>query len=301
MPAAFRTIGIGLRVAVFSASMFIERDQEIGVGHDIGPYRIEALIGAGGMGVVYRAHDRGLRRTVAIKMVDRRAGIDAKSWLLREAQLAAALSHPSICAIHEVGEIGDQPYIVMAHVEGRPLSAMIPTGKGFALGTALHYAMQITDAVAHAHRHGIVHRDLKSSNVLIAPDGHATLLDFGLAIRSGDGESNPVETTCARDIPSGAGTVPYMAPELLRGRRATPRSDVWALGVLIFELVTGRRPFDGATRWELAASILADPPLLPPRELPAGWRRVIERSLMKNPADRFRAAGALMAALDDLP
>jgi len=281
--------------------MLIEGNQAIGPGQNIGPYQLEALIGAGGMGVVYRAHDRALRRTVAIKMVDRRAGIDAKSWLLREARLAAGLNHPSICAIHEVGEISDQPYIVMAHVEGKPLSAMIPVGKGFALGTALHYAMQIADAVAHAHRHGIVHCDLKSSNILIAVDGHATLLDFGLAIRTADEESNTVETTCARDIPSGAGTVPYMAPELLRGRRATTRSDVWALGVLFFELVTGRRPFEGTTRWELAAAILAEPPLPAPRELPGGWRRVIERSLMKNPADRFRNAGALMAALDDLP
>ncbi|HJZ72475.1 MAG TPA: serine/threonine-protein kinase [Vicinamibacterales bacterium] len=281
--------------------MLIERDQRIGIGSDVGPYRIEALIGSGGMGVVYRAHDRARRRTVAIKMVDRRAGVDAKRWLLQEAQLGAALSHPSICAVHEVGEIDGQPYIVMAHVEGRPLSAVIPAGKGCVLGTARHYAAQITDAVAHAHRHGIVHRDLKSSNILIAGNGHATLLDFGLAIRAGDDGPDTVETTCAREIPSGAGTVPYMAPELLRGRRATPRSDVWALGVLIFELVTGRRPFEGATRWELAASILADPPSPAPRELPAGWRRVIERSLMKNPADRFRSAGGLMAALDNLP
>jgi eukaryotic-like serine/threonine-protein kinase len=270
------------------------------VGQDVGPYRIDALIGTGGMGVVYRAHDRARQRTVAIKMVDRRAGADARRWLLQEARLAASLSHPSICAIHEVGEVGDQPYIVMAHVAGALLSTLIPAGKGLALETALHYATQITDAVAHAHRHGIVHNDLKSSNIVIAADGRATLLDFGLAIRIRNGESNAFDTTCARTIPSGAGTVPYMAPELLRGRLATCRSDVWALGVLLYELVSGRRPFHGATRWELAAAILTDQPRPLPPDLPAAWRRVILRTLTKEPTARLRSASALSAALDDL-
>jgi eukaryotic-like serine/threonine-protein kinase len=280
--------------------MITTLDLPISIGQDVGPYRIEALIGTGGMGVVYRAHDRALHRTVAIKMVDRHAGLDARRWLLEEARLAASLSHPSICAVHEVGQIGEQPYIVMAYIAGALLSTLIPAGKGLALETALHYAMQITDAVAHAHRHGIVHNDLKSSNIVIAADGRATLLDFGLAMRIRHAESNALDTTCVRTIPSGAGTVPYMAPELLRGRLATCRSDVWALGVLMYELVSGRRPFYGATRWELAAAILADPPLPLPRELPAAWRRVIVRTLAKDPSARLRSASALSAVLDDL-
>jgi eukaryotic-like serine/threonine-protein kinase len=281
--------------------MRVEQEPSAAIGCDIGPYRIDAVIGVGGMGVVYRAHDRALQRTVAIKMIDRRRSDDvAKRWLLQEARLAASLCHPSICAIHEVGSVGDQPYIVMAHVEGASLSALIPAGKGFTLETALHYAMQIAAAVSHAHRHRIVHRDLKSSNIVIGADGRAILLDFGLAVRLREIDATGLETTCIRDVPSGAGTVPYMAPELLRGRPADPRSDVWALGVLLYELVSGCRPFRGATRWELAAAILADAPAPVPSEVPAALRRVIVRSLMKNPADRFPSASDLSAALDDL-
>jgi serine/threonine protein kinase len=275
-------------------------DLLIAVGQDVGPYRIEALIGTGGMGLVYRAHDRRLERTVAIKVVDQRgSNADSTRWLLQEARLAAALSHPGICGVHEVGYFGEQPFIVMEHVEGRLLTALIPPGKGLAVGTALHYATQIADAVAHAHSHGIVHRDLKSSNVMIAPDGRAKLLDFGLAFRFPDLDANELETTNSRESPSEAGTVPYMAPELLRGRRADRRSDVWALGVLQYEMVAGRRPFVGATRYELAAAILdaAAAPLS--HDVPAALRRVVMRSLMKNPADRYQCATEVAGALDD--
>ena len=282
--------------------MPIDDNQAIGIGQDLGPYRIEALLGAGGMGVVYRARDRALQRTVAIKVVDRRrADVDSRRWLLHEARLAAALSHPSICGIHEVGYLGDQPFIVMEHVEGASLATLIPEGRGFAVETALHYAMQIVDAVAHAHRSAIVHCDLKSSNIMIAPDGRAKLLDFGLAVRQvADADINEMETTFSREIPSGAGTVPYMAPELLRGRPADTRSDIWALGVLLYEMVAGRRPFRGATRYELAATILSDPALPLPRDVPAGLKGVVFRSLSKNPADRYQCASELAAALDDL-
>jgi len=276
-------------------------DRTIGIGQNLGPYRIDALLGTGGMGIVYRAHDRDLERTVAIKVVDRRrANAESGRWLLQEARLAAALNHPCICGVHEVGYLGDQPFIVMEHVEGTLLTALIPAGKGFATQTALHYATQIADAVAHAHGRGIVHRDLKSSNIIIAADGRAKLLDFGLAIRYPEADAQELETTCSREIPSGAGTVPYMAPELLRGRPANRRSDVWALGVLLHEMVTGRRPFTGATRYELAAAILADPLAPLTRDLPGELRRVVTRSLMKNPADRFGSAAEFAAALDDV-
>jgi serine/threonine protein kinase len=283
--------------------MSVPENRAIGIGQDLGPYRIEALLGTGGMGVVYRAHDRELERTVAIKMVDRRhSSADSGRWLLQEARLAAALSHPCICGVHEVGYLGDQPFIVMEHVEGTLLTALIPIGIGFAAETALHYAMQIADAVAHAHGRGIVHRDLKSSNIIIAADGRAKLLDFGLAVRyaDADADASELDTTCSLEIPSGAGTVPYMAPELLRGRPADRRSDVWALGVLLHEMVTGRRPFVGATRYELAAAILGDPvaPLVP--DVPPGLRRVVARSLMKNPADRYQSGREVAAALDDV-
>jgi eukaryotic-like serine/threonine-protein kinase len=281
--------------------MPIHLDEAIGIGQDLGRYRIDALLGVGGMGVVYRATDRDLHRTVAIKVVDRRhADADSSRWLLQEARLAATLSHPSICGVHEVGYHGEQPYIVLEHVEGRSLAALIPQGKGFPVETALHYAIQIADAVAHAHQHGIVHRDLKSSNLIVAPDGRVKLLDFGLAVRHADVDASELETTCSRGTLSGAGTVPYMAPELLRGRRADRRSDVWALGVLMFEMVTGHRPFRGATRYELAAAILGHNDAAVPREMPAAFRGVVSRSLMKNPADRYQSARELASALDDL-
>jgi serine/threonine protein kinase len=281
--------------------MPIHPDEAIGIGQDLGRYRIDALLGVGGMGVVYRATDRDLHRTVAIKVVDRRqADPDSSRWLLQEARLAATLSHPSICGVHEVAYHGEQPYIVLEHVEGRSLAALIPQRTGFPVETALHYAIQIADAVAHAHQHGIVHRDLKSSNLIVARDGRVKLLDFGLAVRHADADASELATTCSRDTLSGAGTVPYMAPELLRGRRADRRSDVWALGVLMFEMVMGHRPFRGATRYELAAAILGDSDPAVPRQMPAAFRGVVSRSLMKNPADRYQCARELASALDDL-
>ena len=276
------------------------QDGFIGIGQDVGPYRIEALIGAGGMGMVYRARDRQLERTVAIKVVNhRQAKADAARCLLQEARLAAALDHPSVCSIHEVGLAGDQSFIVMEHVECTVLSALIPAGRGLPAETVLHYAIQIADAVAHAHKRGIVHRDLKSSNIMITADGRVKLLDFGLAVRSTDADTSELNTTVSRETPSDAGTVAYMAPELLRGRPADRRSDVWALGVLLYEMAGGRRPFAGATRYELAAAILADPVSPLPREVAAPVRHVAARSLMKDPRDRYQCATEAAAALDD--
>jgi len=224
----------------------------------------------------------------------------ARRSLLQEARIAASLDHPAICAVHEVGCVGDQPFVVMEHVAGLPLSSVIPQGRGLELEAALHYAIQIVDAVAHAHGRNIVHCDLKSANVMIGTGGLVKILDFGLAVRQPvDLDETATETTRS-EMPSGAGTVPYMAPELLRGRRADRRSDVWALGILLYEMVSGRRPFTGATRYELAAAILGeDPPPLPDR-VPAGLCAITARCLKNDPESRFPCARALAAALDDL-
>src|SRR5262249_45484318 len=229
----------------------------------------------------------------------RRVDADSSRWLLQEARLTAALSHPSICGVHEVGYHGDQPFIVMEHVEGTLLASLIPPN-GFPVETAVHYALQLADAVAHAHDRGIVHRDLKSSNLMMARDGRLKLLDFGLAIRCSEHAADEIETTCSLEIPSGAGTVPYMAPELLRGKQATKQSDIWALGVLLHEMLAGRRPFRGGTRYELAAAILCDPPVPLGKDVPPELRNVVLRSLLKHPADRYRTAGEFAAALDDV-
>ena len=279
--------------------MSLSHHHAIGVGKTVGPYRIDAVLGAGGMGIVYRAHDRARRRTVAIKVVDRRRGGASHSRLVREARVAAALDHPSICGIHGIGFAGGQPFIVMEHVEGRPLASLIPRG-GLNPDAALHYAAQIASAVAHAHERGIVHRDLKSSNIVVSAGGRAKLLDFGLAIHDAGGDASEAETTWPREVLSGAGTMAYMAPELLRGRPADRRSDVWALGVVMYEMLAGRRPFRGATRYELASRILGADPTPLAAKVPAAWREVVGRSLRKEPAERYGCAGALAAALADV-
>ena len=255
------------------------------------------------MGTVYLAQDDELGRRVAIKVVGSKSP-DSKSSrsLLDEARTAAGLNHPSICIVHGLGRIGDEPFIVMEHVVGRPLSSIIPDGIGLPFETAIHYAMQIADALAHAHTHGVVHGDIKSANVMVAPDGRAKILDFGLAVR-------PVKVAVAGDAPttgghqyeaSCAGTVAYMAPELLRGQVPSAWSDLWAFGVLFYEMLSGRRPFRGDTAYELAAAVLSDSPIPLPSVVPARPRALVARCLAKDPADRYASASDVGAALDDL-
>jgi len=273
------------------------------VGQQIGVYRIEALLGRGGMGAVYLAQDAELGRRVAIKVVGPIASDPESSRsLLDEARAAAALNHPSICSVHGVGRIGAEPFIVMEHIVGRPLSSLILEGSGLPMETAIHYAMQIADALAHAHARGVVHGDIKSANVMVGADGRAKILDFGLAVR-------PVKTTVPGDAPtttrrpveaSCAGTVAYMAPELLRGFAPSVRSDLWAFGVLFFEMLSGFRPFVGGTAYELAAAVLTHQPLPLPSRLPARLRGLVARCLATHPSDRFGSATELGAAFDDL-
>jgi eukaryotic-like serine/threonine-protein kinase len=165
----------------------------------------------------------------------------------------------------------------------------------------MHYALQIADAVAHAHHHGVTHGDLKSSNVIVGRDGAVKILDFGLAVQRGPEPTSALtDTTRPAESGAGSGTVPYMAPELLRGGRADARSDVWALGVLTFEMLTGARPFRGQTVYELAAAIMGDEPLELPQRLPPTLRAAVRRCLSKASAERFATARELLAAFDDV-
>jgi TolB-like protein/Tfp pilus assembly protein PilF/tRNA A-37 threonylcarbamoyl transferase component Bud32 len=266
-------------------------------GTKLGLYEITGFIAAGGMGEVYRARHTILGRAVAIKIVG--GGLDdgaAGRRLLREATHAARLNHPNICTIHEVGESSGVPFIVMELVEGRPLSDLLGE-EMLPLRDALTLGMQIADALDHAHEHGVVHRDLKSANVVIDPTGKAVVLDFGLARRLPSLlELDPRDVTLTnRNLL--AGTLSHMAPELLRGEPADVRSDVWALGVLLFELVTGELPFRETTVFETSAAILGSPPRLPRVTVPLAWRLVIEGCLAKSPADRFQSARAVYDAL----
>jgi serine/threonine protein kinase len=270
-------------------------------GKAYGHYRIQYQLGAGGMGVVYSAYDLVLERTVAIKVVSERAVVDktARALLIHEARTASSLNHPNICTIHEVGDLDGEAYIVMEQVEGQPLSALLgPSGASPNL--VVRYGPQIADALAHAHERGVIHRDLKSTNVMITPEGRVKVLDFGLAARIGERELH--EATASRSPLEESrltivGTLPYLAPELLRGEPAEARTDIWALGVLLFEMACGAHPFCGRTAFELSSAILREAPTPFPTTVPSSFRAIILRCLEKSASDRYQQSSDVRADL----
>ncbi len=264
----------------------------------LGHYRIDAHLGAGAMGVVHRAYDTRLDRAVAIKQLVNVPPEVSKARLLGEARAAAKLNHPNICTVHEVGEVDGHAFIVMEYIDGQPLSAAIPR-QGLALETVLEYGIQIADAVAYAHAAGIVHRDLKSSNIVLTPEGRPKVLDFGLALRM-PSEGGERSDSTATSEPGVAGTPQYMSPESLRGDSSNPRSDVWSLGIVLYEMATGRRPYDKGNRFELAADVLSDAPVEVPRTVAPPLAAVIKRCLAKRAAQRYGQAGEVRAALEAL-
>jgi TolB-like protein/Flp pilus assembly protein TadD/predicted Ser/Thr protein kinase len=264
-------------------------------GHRLGQYEIVALLGAGGMGEVYSARDTVLRRTVAVKVLHGTTA-DARSRLLREARTASALNHPNICTIHNVQEAGDTAFIVMEYVSGRLLKELIETG--VPSDAVRKLAGQIVSALAHAHDQGVIHRDLKSANVMVTASGQTKVLDFGIAARPQE-SSEPTDTTASGTSRTGvSGTVAYMAPEVLRGKPSDRRSDIWAFGVLLYEMATRRLPYSGATAFELSAAILNEPPPPLPVETPAWLIAVVAGCLAKNPDERYQNAGEIAAVLD---
>jgi len=267
------------------------------VGQRLGRYRIDALLGVGGMSTVYLAKDRLLRRTVAIKVLDQ-AGAQARRSLEHEAKLLNSLRHPAICRVHAIGSDAGRPFIVMEHVAGVPLSMLMQSGR-LPVDRAMRYVRQIVHAVAFAHGRGVVHSDLKSANIMIAFGQEVKIIDFGIAVRRSiecDGSSDDFETTSSTGHP-GAGTVPYMAPEILQGGTADSRSDVWALGVLMYEMFSGNRPFMGRTRYEIAAAILTEAPPPLSDSIPAAVNRVVARCLEKTAGRRYSSGRQLAAAL----
>ena len=267
-------------------------------GSRLGAYEITAFLSAGGMGEVYRARHTVLGRSVAIKIVSAQADPMAKRRLVREAQHASVLSHPNICTIFEVGggEAGDVPFIVMELVEGRSLRDRLRDGVP-PLDEALRLGVEVADALEHAHRRDIIHRDLKSSNVVVNDAGHAIVLDFGLAKRVSPASSDASRDSSLTATGVLAGTLSHMAPEVLVGGEADARSDVWALGVLLYELATGELPFTGRTPFETSSAILGDPPRRMSSRVPLALRLVIERCLAKNPSARYQRAADVRDAL----
>ena len=271
------------------------------IGQVLGHYRIDAKIGEGGMGVVYRARDEFLHRDVALKVLNKGTvpTDSTREYLLHEARSSSALSHPNICTIHEVGELNSELYIVMELVEGKPLSTLL-TGEGLPVESVLRYGTQISGALSHSHGRNIIHRDLKSSNIMITSEGLVKVLDFGLAKRSEkDLLEGATQTIGPLDTAQGlTGTLQYMAPEIFRGLETDHRSDIWALGVVLYEAACGQLPFKGRTAFEISSSILHDlPPQLPSR-VPTGLWAIIQRCLAKEPAHRYQQAGEVQAALE---
>jgi len=246
-------------------------------GTKLGPYEILAPIGTGGMGEVYRARDTRLGREVAIKISAERFS----ERFTREARATAALNHPNICHLYDVGP----DYLVMELIEGENLKGPL------ALETALQYALQIVDALDAAHEKGIVHRDLKPGNIKITRDGVVKLLDFGLATSGvkepeGDPEHSPTISMEATKAGVILGTAAYMAPEQARGGRVDKRADIWAFGVVLYEMLTGQRLFQGGTISDTLASVLKDKP--PLHQVPAAVQRVLQACLQKDPKRRLR-------------
>jgi eukaryotic-like serine/threonine-protein kinase len=271
------------------------------LGRTFAQYVVLEKAGAGGMGVVFRARDETLHRDVALKLPSTSAltDKDARSRVLREARAASALNHPHICTIYEVGEVEGQPYIAMEYLAGETLNRRIPPN-GMPTESVLDLGAQVADALDHAHTHGILHRDLKSANVRMTSTGQLKVLDFGLALDIKDTSMEGVTRSTKLDSDSVAGTLAYLAPELLQGKAPDAQTDIWSLGVLLYELAAGELPFQGRTGFELTTAILRESPAALPAHVTPGLRAVIMQCLAKNPAKRYLHASEVRAALQAL-
>jgi len=254
------------------------------IGQTISHYRILDKLGEGGMGVVYKAEDTKLRRNVALKFLSEHALLSEtlRERFLREAQAAAILDHPNICAVHSIEESDGQLFIVMAYIPGETLQQRVARGP-FTVTSALDVTIQVGEGIHEAHKNGIVHRDVKSSNIILSPSGKAVIMDFGLALLAERSRITRAGTTL--------GTVAYMSPEQALAKNVDRRTDIWSLGVVLYELVTRRFPFTGDTAHAVCRSILTDPPhpvrairRKAPEDL--GW--LLNKALSKRPEERYQ-------------
>jgi formylglycine-generating enzyme required for sulfatase activity/dienelactone hydrolase/predicted Ser/Thr protein kinase len=260
-----------------------------------GKYRIIEEIGQGGMGVVYKAEDLKLKRCVALKFLPPHLmdSPELKERFLVEAQAAAALSHPNICVIHEVGESGEHPYMAMEYVEGESLRDKIKE-RPLAVSEALDIATQIAEGLDEAHGKGVIHRDIKSANIMITGKGRAKILDFGLA----KVKERPLLTKEGTTV----GTVAYMSPEQAQGQEVDHRSDIWSLGVVMYEMLSGALPFKGQPEASILYSVVHEEPkplrALKP-DVPLELQQIVDKSLKKRPEDRYGSSAELLNDLKD--
>jgi eukaryotic-like serine/threonine-protein kinase len=280
-------------------------------GTELGRYRLGRLIGSGGMGEVYLARDASLRRDVAIKFVNATGSSDVLTRrLLQEAQAVAALDHPGICPVHDVGtDTTGRPYMVMQYVPGETLAARLSRGP-LPVADTLRISAQIADALGAAHRRGIIHRDLKPQNVMLTPSGQPKLLDFGIAkvIPAADNVTTNTTVTNLTQAQGVVGTPAYMSPEQIQQQPLDGRSDVFSLGCIFFECLTGRRAFHGAQNLDVLGQVLHVQPPAPStirRDLDSRHDELCRRLLAKDPAERFQSAeevvGALRVLQPDIP
>jgi TolB-like protein/predicted Ser/Thr protein kinase len=280
-------------------------DSDALLGSTLSHYRILKKLGGGGMGVVYKAEDARLHRFVALKFLPAEVARDeqAVARFQREAQAASALNHPHICTIYDVGEVAGKAFIAMEYLDGAALNQLIGRGP-MELDQLLQISSEIADALAAAHSRNIIHRDIKPANIFLCASGQAKVLDFGLAkIARTDAVENDLATLTLTQAGSVMGTLPYMSPEQLQGGRADHRSDLFSLGVVVYEMATGNRPFRGGSSLEISSSILRDRPK-PVTEvradLPMGLQRILDRCLAKEITERYSSARELREAIDML-
>ena len=275
------------------------------IGQSIGHYRIESLLGAGGMGEVYLARDELLGRKVALKFLPEHLTAEATqlSRFKSEARTASALNHPNILTVHEIGAEGNRHFIATEFIEGITLRALLARGR-MNLHDALEIAVQVASALAAAHETGVVHRDIKPENIMVRPDGYAKVLDFGIAklTEQHPGSSaHEIGTTTLQTQPGLVlGTARYMSPEQTRGQKADVRSDIWSLGVVVYEMVGGVPPFSGETPSDCIASILTrEPPPLSgvSPNVPLKLQSIVQKALRKNSDERYQTIDEMLADL----
>ena len=288
------------------------------IGQTLKHYKVESLLGKGGMGIVYRALDTRLQRPVALKLLkpDLVSNADRKARFLREARSAAAVSHPSIAQVYDIDEEDGRTFIAMEYVDGRSVTRLIADGELDLLG-AVEIALQVAEGLAKAHEANIVHRDIKSDNIMVTREGHAKLLDFGLAKLLESSPEDAAKDTGAAGLPgrtltigqaqtiAGAvmGTVNYMSPEQARGQDLDQRSDIFSLGVVLYEMATGELPFKGDTFVDTMHSIAYEEPkavTIVRKNLPLQLHQIVFRCLRKRREDRYPDARTLAADLKHL-
>jgi serine/threonine-protein kinase len=278
------------------------------IGKSIGHYRIESLLGVGGMGEVYLARDELLGRKVALKFLPEHLTAEATqlSRFKSEARTASALNHPNILTVHEIGAEGTRQFIATEFIEGITLRALLARGR-MNLHDALEIAVQVASALAAAHETGVVHRDIKPENIMLRPDGYAKVLDFGIAKLTEQhpgSDSHEIGTTTLQTQTGLAlGTARYMSPEQTRGQKMDARSDIWSLGVVLYEMVGGIPPFEGETPSDCIASILTmEPPLLTDvlPDVPVKLQAIVQKALCKKSDERYQTIKEMLADLRDL-